>query len=481
MKKILALIMALALVMGLAVTAFAAGNCSITITPATAPAGSTAAEPVYTAYKILDAVIGGNGSLGTDPDEETNTTTPVTYTMPVNSPYKTVLATYFTFEEIPGDATKLVAKKKAGFDAADLAAALAPVLTGAAGTATKSGDNYVIDNLDPGYYVITSSVGTNMIVDTLDNVEIESKNEYPTLELKIVDGSNLVDRIDLDAGSTATYQVKVHAPGAGDIIVHVQNDSGITPDGTMSIADDDITFVDKTTAGCSDSACGRNNNDLHIKISKDAARDTNGYVTFTFTATVGDVSGAYRNNGLGKTQAYLTSGGYKSATDEVEVVNFEVNVYKFRTVDGTETDMPGAGFVLAKTVDGATKYYSYDESNEVVTWVDTITDSIVRTSDTKGEVWFPGLANGNYTLIEHVVPTGYNKAADQTVTVNNADIGCAYNGYDNAPEGWIKVENKTGSELPSTGGIGTTLFYVVGALMMTGAAVLMITKKRMSV
>ena len=478
MKKILALIMALALVMGLAVTASAA---SITITPAPAPEGSTAAEPVYTAYKILDAVIGGDGSLGTNPDEEPNTTTPVTYTIAADSPYKTVLATYFTFEEIPGDATKLVAKKTTEFDAAALAAALAPVLADAAGTATKSGDNYVIENLDPGYYVITSSVGTNMIVDTLDNVEIESKNEYPTLELKIVDGDNLVDSIDLDAGSTVTYQVKVHAPGAGDIIVHIQNYSGITPDGNMSITDDDITVVDKTTAGCDDNACGSDNNDLHIKISKDAARDTNGYVTFTFTATVGDVSGAYRNNGLGKTQAYLTSGSYESATDKVEVVNFEVNVYKFRTVDGQETDMPGAGFVLAKTVDGVTKYYSYDQSNEVVTWVDTITDSIVRTSNTLGEVWFPGLANGDYTLIEHVVPTGYNKAADRTVTVNNANIGCAYNGYDIEPEGWIKVENKTGSELPSTGGIGTTLFYVVGALMMTGAAVLMITRKRMSV
>ena len=77
-------------------------------------------------------------------------------------------------------------------------------------------------------------------------------------------------------------------------------------------------------------------------------------------------------------------------------------------------------------------------------------------------------SDSDYTLLETEAPAGYNKlTAEVEVTVS----------ADNATR--ADVENQTGAELPSTGGIGTTLFYVVGGLMVAGALVVLVSKKRM--
>lgn len=59
------------------------------------------------------------------------------------------------------------------------------------------------------------------------------------------------------------------------------------------------------------------------------------------------------------------------------------------------------------------------------------------------------------------------------------DAGTATVTYNRTSTGDVKVENQTGTELPSTGGIGTTIFYIVGSLLAVGAVILLVTKKRM--
>jgi len=88
---------------------------------------------------------------------------------------------------------------------------------------------------------------------------------------------------------------------------------------------------------------------------------------------------------------------------------------------------------------------------------------------------FKGLADGTYTLEESTVPSGYNKAADQTITIAKDDYTAAN------LEQTAEVINLSGSELPSTGGIGTTMFYVIGAILVIGAGVVLVTRRRMSV
>lgn len=150
-----------------------------------------------------------------------------------------------------------------------------------------------------------------------------------------------------------------------------------------------------------------------------------------------------------------------TTTEVVKVYTFAL---KFDKVDENGNALPGAGFTL------------YDAEGNTVG------------EENKGgtEFTFNGLKAGTYTLEETTVPDGYNKMDTMTITV-----GATANGETvtvSSAEGWTingfeystNITNYAGVELPSTGGIGTTIFYVVGGIMVLGAAVLLITKKRMS-
>ena len=99
------------------------------------------------------------------------------------------------------------------------------------------------------------------------------------------------------------------------------------------------------------------------------------------------------------------------------------------------------------------------------------------TTDTTGKFTIKGLDSDTYYLTEITQPAGYNKLADPIKVVIDGKGNVTYN---DDYTGTIKVENKTGAELPSTGGVGTTVFYVVGGLMVLLAVVLLVTKKKMS-
>ena len=87
---------------------------------------------------------------------------------------------------------------------------------------------------------------------------------------------------------------------------------------------------------------------------------------------------------------------------------------------------------------------------------------------------FTGLVDGTYTLVEKTVPSGYNKAADSTFTIAASDYTS-----DNLVQ-TAEVINNSGAELPSTGGICTTIFYIIGAILVIGAGVLLVTRRRMN-
>ena len=102
------------------------------------------------------------------------------------------------------------------------------------------------------------------------------------------------------------------------------------------------------------------------------------------------------------------------------------------------------------------------------------------TTDTNGAATFAGLEDGTYYLRETVAPSGYNLLDSDVECVVNHDTDVTTN----KPVGVSltkQIQNTSGTILPSTGGIGTTIFYIAGGVLLIGAAILLITRKRMRV
>ena len=170
-----------------------------------------------------------------------------------------------------------------------------------------------------------------------------------------------------------------------------------------------------------------------------------------------------------------------------EIFRESANGTYYRLKDGTYTKTaPNNNDAL---YDSTTVKY---EKVETVT-TNTTAEKIVREGwvDADGVLSFTGLAAGTYTITELVAPDGYNKLkAPITVTINwdgaqtsvwSAVIGDKAADYDNTlGVVTVNVVNSHGALLPTTGSTGTTLFYVIGAVMILGAALILVSKKRMS-
>ena len=460
MKKIIALIMALVMVMGLAITASAV-NIEIT-----APDGSgNMSDLTYTAYKVLDASVSEDG-------------TNVSYTITVGDPFYEAVTGSDNFKAdvlVPGTTDQYVVQGWGA--AAEIIEDLSSVTDKGTGLeATYEDGKFVISDAEEGYYYIESSFGTGIILDTVGKttVTVEPKNELPTIDKFIteINGQQITatESYTANIGDIITYELSVTIPSTakpGDAIeVHDAMASGLQAAGTLWGYYGEVGFY----------------GNQHWKGV--AADSLNMEADLVGTITVGE-------NNIGKTlilevsaqltqnaviggngnvnQAWLETDDYITEKEDATVYTYQVDVYKYRN-GSMATPLAGAGFKL-KNADGL--YYT--NTNGIVTWTETGTEYVTATNNAPdvvpGLISFVGLANGTYTLVESTVPAGYNKAADVEVKIENASL---------TGSSQVDVNNNSGSELPSTGGIGTTLFYVIGGLMMTGAAVLLITKKRMS-
>ncbi|MDE6796635.1 MAG: isopeptide-forming domain-containing fimbrial protein [Ruminococcus sp.] len=210
----------------------------------------------------------------------------------------------------------------------------------------------------------------------------------------------------------------------------------------------------------------------------------------------------------------------KTPEDKVIVFTYELDTNKYLDkADAAHLAAAGqAGFKLYRTVDGVEQVATLI-NNKITGWVD-VTDANRDTAGTQIETVannsfnFIGLDDGTYTLVETKVPTGYNKMADLEMTINATtannqswigepdkaltalklthtgdDYEYIANNLEQDAEDGTKADNlgivrdeiinKSGSTLPSTGGIGTTIFYLGGGAMVAVAGVFLITKKRM--
>ena len=174
---------------------------------------------------------------------------------------------------------------------------------------------------------------------------------------------------------------------------------------------------------------------------------------------------------------------------DVYTVDENGEYWKLKDGSYTTDDPETEGMDQSKYEDTTTKY-SKETKTETIVQKDNV--SYTGTVGDDGVLRFAGLAAGTYTITEIKAPNGYNLLKDPiTVTIGfkapeapSTECTWTYTGTDivnGANTNHVTVTNQAGTELPSTGGMGTTIFYVLGSILLVGAAVLLVTKKRMSV
>ena len=484
-RKLTSLLLALVMVFALAVTV-AADETTGTTTKGSITVDNPKENTKYTAYKIF-------GVVYDDADH-------YSYTIEggdSGSPWFSTVETYatpdngLTLNQVTGTTTYVVTFGKVNFSAPKFADALKKALANGSVDDTgkplaASGTSASVNNLDLGYYFVTSSTGALCSLDTTNPTAIiHDKNNIPFEKTKTV-GKN-----DFNVGDTVPFII------TGEVPEHT-----IFTTYTYEITDkmsEGLTFDRNSLAVKVGSANVTTDTDK-CKITYDAAAAPNTFkvtifvknctvgedIEVTYSATINEKAVAKISNN----EARLTySDDPANETHTTTTPPQKVDVYTskiaiVKVAEGTKaTKLEGAKFVLYKeeTTGGTTttKYYRrWDETTNKVTWVDKITDATEVETDKNGEASFDGLANGIYHLVETKAPAGYNQLdKPYTVKVNEKNTPVT---NENQLTATATVTNKTGAVLPSTGGMGTTVFYVLGAVLVVGAGVLLVTKKRMS-
>jgi fimbrial isopeptide formation D2 family protein/LPXTG-motif cell wall-anchored protein len=454
LKKALALALALTVVMAYsAVGAFAAGKGTIKINP---PSGLQDTDTnVYKIYKVFDA--DGNG-------------TNISYKLCSGD----TLSADMTAAGFSVDSSGNV-KGPSGNDlTAEAIAAIAKYVTDEdlVDTVNATGKTAVTSKqLDNGYYYITTSTGTAVTINSTNpNVTVNDKNTVPGLTKVIsaassydADGKKALAQIGTDVEFTSTITV---GKGMKGYVFHDKMSSGLT----LKADTIDVTYSEKPDGyGTETVKTGEaaENDTIVIEFPDGLAEGTT--ITIKYKATINEL--ALEDDPENNT-AYVKYGNEdsnnKTPNEETKVWNAQIGVKKYDGAKADDKPLEGAGFKL-KNSEG--KYYHLEGT--VVSWVDKAAGD-EHVSNGNGTVpAFTGLADGAYTLEETTIPSGYTKATDKTITI-------AASNYTNENlSQTAEVENQKGTPLPTTGGIGTTIFYIVGAILVVGAGILLISRRRM--
>ena len=493
-KRSIALVLAMILALAMSVTVFAAPNAdqnTFSLTLNKAVKGHT-----YEAYQIL------SGDLSADKATLSN----IKWGEGINAEGQTALggdaAEYAkTLAEMGNNSSEL--KEQAQIIGANLASASGSV------TVTDPDAKNVISNLKPGYYLIKDKDDslqgqesyTEFILHVTDDVEANVKADVPSVKKKVMDKNDTdntndakigwQDSADYDIGDDVPFQLtatlanniesyKTYSLKFNDTLskgLDYNNDAVIKL-GDKVVTDSFTSSYDETaktlTFTCDNIlAFGAKNSDKIVveytaKLNENAEIGAAGNPNTVYL----DFSNNPNNGGEGDRG--------KTPEDKVIVFTYKLTVNK---VDKENKPLTGAEFSLFKKVNGK------DELVEV---------KKILSTNAEGTVFgFTGLDDGTYVLRETKTPDGYNSIEDQTFTISakhdeNSDDPKLTELTGDVASGSIidlgvmlekgelstDVVNNKGSVLPSTGGAGRVAIYVIGAILVLGGGIVLVTKKR---
>ena len=473
-KKLVGLLLALVMVFAVsAVMAAQEGTLdggSITINDAVP-------EQVYKAYQMLYL--------------ESYNASANAYAYKANSAWETWLrsqSSYVAFDS-QGYVTWVKGADAAAF--AKLAQAQAASMTADATTtapAAGEGKTYstvAFSDLKLGYYLVDTTLGTLCSLDTTNpSVIMEEKNEVPTNVKTVQEDSTgkYGEKNDADIGQTVNFKSTITAQaGAENYVFHDKMSEGLTYTGVTGITLNGAVVAESNYEVTAPAADGDTFDVTFTQAFCDTLK-ANDKIVVSYTATLNEkavIAGAGNPNT--SKVSYGDSSNTKFTPDsQTKTYTWDVDVFKYTMNGETETALADAKFTLSKNSDGSNPIALVSEGNNVYRVAKTGETGTVTeiTTDATGKFTIKGLDADTYYLTETAAPAGYNKLAGP-VTIVIGENGVV-NGTTEAPQGVdeVKILNQSGTELPSTGGIGTTIFYVAGGVLVIGAAALLIAKRK---
>lgn len=494
MKRFVALFAALALVLAMAVPAFAdEGTGAATTEKGKITINNAVSGVTYNFYRIMEIETHTDGEPYTGVIYKTNTE------------WKTFLndSQWKTYFKVNADDTVTVLNKEAdnGDFAKKFAEEAAKVASGkAVNYSVKANGSKVEQEVELGYYLVVPEgwVDVNPVVCSLGstnpNVTINEKNGKPTIEKKVKEGSDFGDTNDAAIGDYVEFQLTINVVDGtpSNYVVHDTMSAGLTfvNEGTHALK---VTRNDKELAASNYSVVNtslaggctlEHSCTFEVKFN-DGVLKTNDKVVITYWAKINEnavVGNAGNTNSA--ILKYGTNGTAQGGQTTTYVWGFDVKKY---TNGSGNSEVPLAGAKFQVKSGDKVAFFKLDNTSNVYKFAgwdvtgETSLVSVVETPAT-GEIKFEGLDSGTYALEEVEAPKGYNKLDSAiSFTIKGATApskGQVSYGTDGGT-GIIKVLNKAGTTLPTTGGIGTTIFYLIGGGLMVAAAVLLIAKKRM--
>lgn len=335
--------------------------------------------------------------------------------------------------------------------------------------------------LNLGYYVVNTTLGTLCSLDTtIPDATMHEKNEVPTTDKEVKEGANWGGESTAAIGDTVEFRTTIAVkPGALDYVLHDVMDDGLTLNadsidiaGLTKGADassGDYHVVAPGTDGCTFDVV------FHQAYLDTIASEKN--IVVTYSAVLNENAKIFDTANVNKTRLEYGNTATPEYTpwDETKTYSFMVDIVKTddanRVLDGAEFKLydakTGGNEIAVVKVDEG--HYRFAKNGE--------TGVVITTKD--GQVQIDGFdANTTYWLEETKAPDGYNKLAERVeIAIKKSNLEAT---VDNGAwtDGGVHVINKTGNLLPTTGGMGTTMFYVVGGALVAGAAVAFVVRKR---
>ncbi len=486
-KKFASFVLAFAMIMAIAMPSVvkAAGNGSITITGANA--GHT-----FEAYQIFAGDVSGS------------TLSNLKWGSGVNAEGQIAL----------GDAKAKAKSLNDSSAAKTFAYEVSKYLATASGTSVAEGKNYKINNLTPGYYLVKDRDGsvsgqdsyTKFILEVVGNdVSAKVKSSVPTSEKKVMDANDTEgtkaewqDSADYDIGDAVPFQLTGTVAqdyndykGAYQLVFHDTLSNGLTfnASSVKVYVNDSDTPVATNQYTITYPATDNHSFDVTIHDVKSLGTDVS-KVRVEYTATLNEnaIIGSLGN----PNKMYMEfsnnpnneQGGDKGQTPEDKVIVFTYKIV-INKIDSRRIPLAGAAFKLEKVLTNGEKKL-----------VKEYTIGADENDPEKTKFEFTGLDDGQYILTETVAPEGYNtmdpitfnviashdtESADPKLTdLNGNPVNGEIEFTVNKDKGTLTaaVVNYQGDELPSTGGMGTTILYAAGVILILAAGVFLVMQKK---